>query len=132
MPTIKWTVEKLHQLVHLYRAGATLHRISQELHLSKAAVHKKIGQLRSIGQLNARHQQLSAFIRHRYLPPSKTCCWIDGEGANRVWCGAPTQAGSSFCPHHHSIVWIKPPKLKETIGYVLCDTAEDGFGYDPD
>ena len=39
--------------------------------------------------------------------PVNGCQWLDGEPRERKFCGAPTVQGSSFCDHHHGIVWIK-------------------------
>lgn len=40
----------------------------------------------------------------------KTCQWIEGEPDvdEPDFCGAPVQEGSSYCPHHHARVWVKP------------------------
>mgnify|MGYP000535279354 FL=1 len=38
------------------------------------------------------------------------CCYpIEGM----IYCGADKQAGSSYCPWHHRMVWVKPIKTRK-------------------
>lgn len=45
-------------------------------------------------------------------PPSmagRSCQWIDGAPTRHaIFCNAPTQPGSSYCPTHHARCWIAP------------------------
>ena len=34
----------------------------------------------------------------------------DGGPFDKRYCGRKTKMGSSYCPDHHPIVWLKPPK----------------------
>ena len=42
--------------------------------------------------------------------PGRACRYIAGQpaGLATVYCDAPTQRGSSYCPHHHAICWVSP------------------------
>ena len=48
---------------------------------------------------------------HRIDPPlsaSSTCRWLHGERPTWTYCGAPSRLGSSWCPDHHAIVFVRP------------------------
>ena len=36
---------------------------------------------------------------------ARSCQWIEGEPRSLLFCGAPSQAGSSFCELHHKRCW---------------------------
>jgi hypothetical protein len=40
------------------------------------------------------------------------CRWIENEpqGRHTVFCDARRKAGSSYCPAHHRICWVKAPR----------------------
>lgn len=38
------------------------------------------------------------------------CRWIEGEAVPTLFCGATTKDSSSYCPHHHQIVWHPAPE----------------------
>jgi GcrA cell cycle regulator len=42
--------------------------------------------------------------------PGRACRYIAGQpaGLATVYCDAPTQRGSSYCPHHHAICYVTP------------------------
>ena len=42
--------------------------------------------------------------------PARACRYIAGQpaGLATVYCDAPTQAGSSYCPHHHARCYATP------------------------
>lgn len=39
---------------------------------------------------------------------SRECKWIYGADETFQFCTRKTQAGSSYCPHHHAVCWVKP------------------------
>jgi hypothetical protein len=41
------------------------------------------------------------------------CRFIIGSPGVRYFCGADTQANSSYCPHHHAICHIRPQSAQE-------------------
>jgi hypothetical protein len=56
------------------------------------------GRMETVGYI----QKLSA---GSYRP--STCQYLAGEPRQRLFCGAPTQPGSSYCEHHHALTHIK-------------------------
>ena len=42
------------------------------------------------------------------LSARSTCRWLDGERPTWIYCGAPSRLGSSWCPSHHAIVFVRP------------------------
>ncbi len=36
------------------------------------------------------------------------CHYPVGFSDVHLFCGHPAQEGSSYCPHHHAVVWVKP------------------------
>lgn len=48
------------------------------------------------------------------------CRWIDGDprDPNLRVCGCPTKPGSSYCDHHHSIVYVSPASSRRKDIYV--------------
>ena len=42
------------------------------------------------------------------LSASSTCRWLHGERPTWTYCGAPSRLGSSWCPDHHAIVFVRP------------------------
>lgn len=38
--------------------------------------------------------------------PENGCRYIEGD--DLLYCGHVRQANSSYCPHHHAIVWVQP------------------------
>jgi hypothetical protein len=46
-------------------------------------------------------------------PEKPGCQWINGAARHRNFCGAPTRAGSSYCPQHHKIVWVPREMIAE-------------------
>ena len=36
------------------------------------------------------------------------CRFIAGEPREALYCGHKVQDGSSYCPHHHARLWVKP------------------------
>lgn len=45
-------------------------------------------------------------------PAWSTCQWLDGEARDRNFCGAPVKEGSSYCEHHHAVVFIPPQPME--------------------
>lgn len=46
---------------------------------------------------------------------NQTCMYPEGDGANMLFCGQPRKDGSSYCPAHHRICWVKPREHKPTL-----------------
>lgn len=47
----------------------------------------------------------------------KDCRYPHGEGLPYRFCGKPHKAGSSYCEHHHSIVWKPAEKPNPTTAF---------------
>lgn len=44
---------------------------------------------------------------------SEHCRWPHGDGVHITFCGQPQQEGYSYCPHHKSLAYTKPPSPAE-------------------
>ncbi len=48
------------------------------------------------------------------------CRYTTSDGAPFLFCDGPQQPGSSFCPNHHALCWVKPiataPKVRKYFG----------------
>lgn len=132
-----WPIERINRLIDLRNSGKSFEDIAQELGVHISCVTTKAHRLKARGyniETNQRHRLPPVVRLHRppkprsgsprapvivleLLPhadePVPTgleggCQWIVGPAPERLFCGAATIPGSSWCPHHHARCFNPP------------------------
>lgn len=100
----KWTAVADLDLRRLWDQGISTAQIGKLIGVSKNAV---IGRAHRIGckgrPAPVKYRPRSAIAR------ITGCQWLDGPGADRVFCGKPVVEGKSFCIKHCAQSYL-PPK----------------------
>jgi hypothetical protein len=95
-----WPAERVERLKELLAAGKDYRTIAGELGCSRSAVAGKVDRL----GLDRGGAPISTFEERvgweRVV--AKGCAWIEGDPkrADWRWCGAPREAGTSWCARH--------------------------------
>ena len=113
------------QLAELWMEGHSTAEIGRRLGVSKNAVVSRTHRIDLPGRSHHKPRPATPERPGRAAdrqpvdrpapPPSdpprsarSTCRWLDGERPTWIYCGAPSRLGSSWCPDHHAIVFVRP------------------------
>ena len=106
------------QLAELWMEGHSTAEIGRRLGVSKNAVASRTHRIDLPGRPSPirRDGVVKPRMRRPAPPPpsdpplsaSSTCRWLHGERPTWTYCGAPSRLGSSWCPDHHAIVFVRP------------------------
>lgn len=108
-----WSEWRIDLLGRLWIDGTPTREIGRQLNCTRCAA---IGKAWRLGL--GRHPLCSCKFRHvpRAEPPwyeqlRAGGCRYDVGDNEFDFCGEPTREDSAFCPLHHSVVWVRMPKI---------------------